>query len=158
MTDAWSISVEMSLGSEWRIMPHVLMVIPQQFSHVKLQPFQCFSALKTKGFPDCMRLNNSWPALPLSGYADMNRVYHYWHSHLGSFLSLLWGSHTHSWHSVEIFSSLVLPRKILTRAPKFPVLGLFSTGKKKRVWENLSTALHNLQHSWNESLVFKKQY
>lgn len=42
-------------------------------------------------------------------------------------------SHTHSWHSVEIFSSLVLPRKILTRAPKFPVRGLFSTkGKWKR--------------------------
>lgn len=56
---------------------------------------------------------------------DMHRVYHYWHSHPNS-------SHTHSWHSVEIFSSLVLPRKILTREPKFPDLGLFSTLEKKK--------------------------
>lgn len=57
-------------------------------------------------------------------------------------LVLSWISNTHSWHSVEIFSSLVLPRKILTRAPKFPVLGLFSTWKK----EEKTTALHKLQN------------
>lgn len=44
---------------------------------------------------------------------------------------LSWRSHTHSWHSVEIFSSLVLARKILTRAPKFPVLGLLRTWTEK---------------------------
>lgn len=43
-----------------------------------------------------------------------------------------WHPHTHSWHSVEILSSLVLPRKTRTRALKFPVLGLFATLKKKR--------------------------
>lgn len=36
---------------------------------------------------------------------------------------------TYSWHSVEIFSSLVLLRKTLTNAPKFPDLGLFWTIK-----------------------------
>lgn len=56
---------------------------------------------------------------------------------------LVWGSHTHSWHSVEIFSSLVLPRKILTRAPKFPVLGLFSTWKEK--WDKLRPSKPNFK-------------
>lgn len=51
---------------------------------------------------------------------------------------------THSWHSVEIFNSLVLPRKILTRAPKFPVLGLFSTWEREE-GENVSAALRKLQ-------------
>lgn len=70
--------------------------------------------------------------------------------------SLLWGSHTHSWHSVEIFSSLVLPRKILTRAPKFPVLGLFSPWNKKRN-ENLhKLQQHHLLTVWNVNK--KKKY
>lgn len=50
--------------------------------------------------------------------------------------------HTHSWHSVEIFNSLVLPRKTLTRAPKFPVLGLFSTGRAERRREVKSRGLY----------------
>lgn len=61
-------------------------------------------------------------SVPLSQTISGLHWIHHWQSVLP-----LWGSHTHSWHSVEIFSSLVLPRKILTRAPKFPVLGLFST-------------------------------
>lgn len=55
------------------------------------------------------------------------------------FTSYTWDSHTHSWHSVEIFSSLVLPRKTRTRALKFPVLGLFSTLKKEKKTELISS-------------------
>lgn len=41
-------AVEMEFGSESRIMPHVLMVIPQQFSHGKQQPLECFSNLENR--------------------------------------------------------------------------------------------------------------
>lgn len=77
--------------------------------------------------------------------SGLHGVYHYRHSHP----FLLSGSHTHSWHSVEIFSSLVRPRKTLTRAPKFPVLGLFSTWKKTKKKISSKLAFHKLQKPHN---------
>lgn len=53
--------------------------------------------------------------------------------------------YTYSLHSVEIFSSLVLPRKILTRAPKFPVLGLFSTRERKNKRQKLYCQNYSIQ-------------
>lgn len=39
---------------------------------------------------------------------------------------------TYFWHSAEIFNSLVLERKTLINAPRFPVRGFFSTRRGKR--------------------------
>ena len=84
---AGSISEEMHLGSESRIMPHVLMVIPQHFSHGKLQPLQCL-----KKYKDSLTITGLHPC---TANADMHghRVCHRRHREaLILTLGILWRS------------------------------------------------------------------
>lgn len=140
LTWAGSVPVEMDLGGECRIKPHVLMFMYQQVSHGKLQQLQRSHTVKNK---DYLTAYDPTVTVP---WRTINYTIH----------PLLGGSHTHSWHSVEIFSSLVLPRKILTRAPKFPVLGLFSTWKEK--WDKLKPSKPNFDilasKQWGKGFSF----
>lgn len=117
---AGSISEEMHLGSESRIMPHVLMVIPQQLSHGKLQPLQCFTPVKHK---DSLTMTGLHPCT-----ANTDRIYHYRHSELLILtLGILWR-----------FSALwFFPGKFSQERQSSPIWDCFQLGEKKKKEERI---------------------
>lgn len=137
VTWAGSISVEMEFGSESRIMPHVVMVIPQQFSHGKLQLLLCFSALKNR---------DSLPACDQT-ITGLHRVYHYQCRHLSLFSPLRFPYSLLAFcRNFQFFGS---SQKNSHKSAKVPCSGIVFNLEKKTGGENLSKTLHELHKPHN---------
>lgn len=131
----------MELGSECTIMPHVLVVIPQQFSHGKLQPLQRFSLVKHKdSLTACDQTITDMHSRTAN--TNMHRAYHYWHSHPSSFSPLRFPYSLLAFcGNFQLFGS---SQENSHKSAKVPRSGIVFNleGEKK---ENLSAALHKPQ-------------
>lgn len=149
VTWAGSISVEMQLGSKCRKKPHVLMVIPQQLSHGKLQPLQRFSRVKSTRIPWLPAIETITGLHSRTVNTDMHTAYHYWHQSSCSPLRFPYSLLAFC-RDFQLFGS---SQENSHKGAKIPRSGIiFNLEGKKRGGENVSVALHDgiIRLAWKE--------